>query len=82
MVHISSPQDFKEYIDLYIKSKSSDNNESGLTSNKAVIYDSDKTRWEVAFVVSDGQFQQVSFVNNICTTKGGTHVNYSNLYNI
>ena len=26
--------------------------------------------------MSDGQFQQVSFVNGICTVKGGTHVNY------
>jgi DNA topoisomerase-2 len=26
--------------------------------------------------LSDGQFQQVSFVNSICTTKGGQHVSY------
>ncbi|KAJ2789471.1 DNA topoisomerase 2, partial [Coemansia helicoidea] len=32
-------------------------------------------RWEVAFAVSDGQFRQVSFVNNINTLRGGTHVN-------
>lgn len=25
---------------------------------------------------TDGQFQQVSFVNSICTSKGGTHVDY------
>ena len=25
---------------------------------------------------SEGQFEQVSFVNSICTTKGGQHVNY------
>ena len=31
-------------------------------------------RWEVAVGVSDGQFRQVSFVNAICTTKGGRHV--------
>lgn len=33
-------------------------------------------RWEVCFTVSDGHFQQVSFVNSICTIKGGQHVNY------
>ena len=33
-------------------------------------------RWEIGFGVSDGTFQQVSFVNSICTIKGGTHVNY------
>ena len=50
----------------------------GLAPNKStIVYDTDKGRWEVAFAVSDGQFQQVSFVNSICTIKGGTHVNYS-----
>lgn len=33
-------------------------------------------RWEVGVGVSDGSFQQVSFVNSICTMKGGQHVNY------
>ncbi|KAI0225180.1 DNA topoisomerase 2 [Massospora cicadina] len=33
--------------------------------------------WEVSFVPSNsGQLQQVSFVNSILTSKGGTHVNY------
>lgn len=39
-----------------------------------VIYEKLNEFWEVAFAVSDGQFQQVSFVNSICTSKGGTHV--------
>lgn len=33
-------------------------------------------RWEVGVSVSDGTFQQVSFVNSINTSKGGEHVNY------
>jgi len=34
-------------------------------------------RWEVAVGLTDGSgFQQVSFVNAICTSRGGTHVNY------
>jgi DNA topoisomerase-2 len=31
-------------------------------------------RWEVGVSSSDGVFQQVSFVNAICTSKGGQHV--------
>lgn len=34
------------------------------------------SRWEICVTVSDGQFEQVSFVNSICTTKGGPHVKY------
>jgi DNA topoisomerase-2 len=33
-------------------------------------------RWEVGVGVSDGNFDQISFVNSISTTKGGEHVNY------
>ncbi|KAL5075948.1 hypothetical protein RYX36_014932, partial [Vicia faba] len=33
-------------------------------------------RWEICVSLSDGQFQQVSFVNSIATIKGGTHVDY------
>lgn len=35
----------------------------------------DNKRWEVIVSISEGQFQQVSFVNSICTIRGGTHVN-------
>ncbi|OVA19386.1 DNA topoisomerase II [Macleaya cordata] len=33
-------------------------------------------RWEICVSLSEGQFQQVSFVNGIATIKGGTHVDY------
>jgi len=33
-------------------------------------------RWEVGVAVSDGSFQQVSFVNSINTYKGGQHATY------
>lgn len=40
------------------------------------VFEKVNDRWEVCVTVSDsGQFQQVSFVNGICTMKGGTHVN-------
>jgi DNA topoisomerase-2 len=39
-----------------------------------LIYEVVNKRWEVAFALSDGQPQHVSFANSIATTKGGTHV--------
>ncbi|KAJ1971923.1 DNA topoisomerase 2, partial [Dimargaris verticillata] len=49
---------------------------SPVKSAPVIIYETVNSRWEVAFAVSEGQFQQVSFVNSICTTKGGTHVSH------
>ncbi|KJZ79767.1 DNA topoisomerase 2 [Hirsutella minnesotensis 3608] len=72
-------KDFKAYCDLYAKSIASDRSvEEGGTPTCTVEIDKDKShpRWEVGFTVSDGTFQQVSFVNSIATTSGGTHVNY------
>jgi DNA topoisomerase-2 len=43
-------------------------------SKPPLIYEVVNKRWEVAFALSDGQQQQVSFANSISTTKGGTHV--------
>ena len=41
------------------------------------IYSVSTPRWQVAIAPSeDGGFQHVSFVNGICTTKGGTHVDH------
>ncbi len=38
---------------------------------------SSSDRWQIAIAPSvEGGFQHVSFVNGICTTKGGTHVDY------
>ncbi|KAJ3203013.1 DNA topoisomerase 2 [Entophlyctis luteolus] len=66
-------KNFKEYIDLF-----GPGTEDGEMKKlgQTVIYERFSPRWEVAFTVSDGQFQQVSFVNGICTSKGGTHVNH------
>ncbi|KAM0750402.1 type II DNA topoisomerase [Meredithblackwellia eburnea MCA 4105] len=50
--------------------------EAAAAAKSTIIYEQFGERWEVAFAVSDGQFQQVSFCNAIATTKGGTHVTY------
>ncbi|XP_031273762.1 DNA topoisomerase 2 [Pistacia vera] len=52
---------FEEYVDLYPKSG-------------ARFHEKVNDRWEICVCVSEGQFQQVSFVNAISTIKGGTHV--------
>ncbi|KAJ3332095.1 DNA topoisomerase 2 [Blyttiomyces sp. JEL0837] len=64
-------KNFKEYVDLYLASPGEDG-----SKKPPVIYERITDRWEVAFTVSDGQFQQISFVNSICTSKGGTHVSH------
>lgn len=41
-----------------------------------IIHERAGERWEVCVCPSDGQFTQMSFVNAISTSKGGTHVSY------
>ena len=58
---------FQQYIDLYIGNK---------TETKR-IYEEANERWEYAISLSpNGEFNQVSFVNGIFTSKGGKHVEY------
>ena len=64
---------FNDYIDLYLKDRYYD--EANKIEFPKLVVPS-KERWEVAFSMADASFQQVSFVNGICTSKGGTHVNY------
>eukprot|EP00899_Mesostigma_viride_P024673 jgi/Mesvir1/5390/Mv15465-RA.1 len=67
---------FSEYVELFLKStdKSATAPEGTVTPPLPRIYERVNDRWEVAISMSDGQFQQVSFVNSINTVKGGTHV--------
>ncbi|KAI9171228.1 DNA topoisomerase 2 [Paramyrothecium foliicola] len=72
-------KDFKAYCDLYAKAIANERSaEEGGAPVCTVEIDKDKShpRWEIGFTVSDGSFRQVSFVNSIATTSGGTHVNY------
>lgn len=71
--------DFKRYCEMYAKAIARERSaEEGAEPAATVILEDNKghPRWEVAFAVSDGSFQQVSFVNSIATTSGGPHVNY------
>lgn len=55
---------FEQYVGLY----------KGL--EPPVAFERISDRWEIGVGISDGTFQQVSFVNSISTTKGGCHVAY------
>ncbi|EMD00619.1 hypothetical protein BAUCODRAFT_144266 [Baudoinia panamericana UAMH 10762] len=67
---------FKQYMEMYTKAIKSENLANGTESEQVILTDNPHERWEIGFAVSDGSFQQVSFVNSIATTSGGTHVNY------
>lgn len=60
-----SVNNFESYVGMYQTDEES-----------KVVFENINDRWEVGFACSDGKFDQVSFVNGICTTKGGQHVNY------
>jgi len=60
-------KNFQQYVDLYIGDK----------SESKRVYEQANDRWEYAVALSPThEFIQVSFVNGICTFKGGKHVDY------
>ncbi|KAF2178235.1 type II DNA topoisomerase [Zopfia rhizophila CBS 207.26] len=68
---------FAKYMEMYTKAISKEQGkDENQDKEKPVIITDKHERWEIGFAVSDGAFQQVSFVNSIATTSGGTHVNY------
>ncbi|KAF8604983.1 DNA topoisomerase II [Ceratobasidium sp. AG-I] len=71
-------KNFKQYVELYVtsaKENASGGAEEVAGPKPTIIFEEISPRWEVAFALSDGSFQQISFANSIATTKGGTHVN-------
>ncbi|KAK6933820.1 DNA topoisomerase, type IIA, domain A [Dillenia turbinata] len=62
---------FLDYVNLYLQTASK-NRPEPLPRIAEKVND----RWEICVSLSEGQFQQVSFVNGIATIKGGTHVDY------
>lgn len=69
-------RNFKKYMEMYMKAIRKERGEEGPMTKDEIVTCSPHPRWEIGFAVSDGSFQQVSFVNAIATTSGGTHVNY------
>jgi len=58
---------FEQYIDLYVGSK----------NDTKRIYEKANDRWEYAVCLAPKEeFQQLSFVNGIYTSKGGKHIEY------
>jgi len=72
-------RNFKKYMEMYVKGIKKERGEEDTTTSTdkiEIVTCNPDPRWEIGFAVSDGSFQQVSFVNSIATTSGGTHVNY------
>jgi DNA topoisomerase-2 len=62
-------KNFQQYIDLYIGDRG--------TTKRVYEKNDDNERWEYAVALSPThEFLHVSFVNGICTFKGGKHVDY------
>lgn len=61
-------KNFEKYTDLYIGPKDD--------RPRAMETCGSGDRWEVIATYSDGQFEQVSFVNGINTSRGGKHIDY------
>ncbi|KAG5654332.1 hypothetical protein H0H81_004286 [Sphagnurus paluster] len=72
-------KNFKQYVEMYLQSAQAEaieNSGGAAVAKPTIIYEQIGPRWEIAFAVSEGTFQFVSFANSISTTKGGTHVTY------
>ena len=57
--------DFKHYVQLYLNEE----------DKKQTLYEVGGERWSIAISLHH-EYKQVSFVNGICTSKGGKHVEY------
>ena len=64
-------RNFQDYISMFTNAIKDEDEEDAI-----IYYEQPNERWEIGMSLSESQFQQVSFVNSISTSKGGTHVNY------
>lgn len=70
-------RNFKSYVEMYVKAIKERNPEPEDDKKyQTIVHEVFNDKWEIAFAVSDGTFNQVSFVNSIATTTGGTHVKF------
>ncbi|GMH34212.1 hypothetical protein BSKO_02046 [Bryopsis sp. KO-2023] len=61
-------KNFQDYVDMYLGPKGPE---------KPRVYERVNDRWEVCVAPGDGdKMQQVAFVNAICTSRGGKHVDH------
>ena len=68
---------FQGYWPLYMPAEEKDSESLTGSGSKLRAYESPNERWEYAVTLSPcNEFRQVSFVNGICTFKGGRHVDY------
>jgi len=79
---------FKKYIELYYSNDETDEedepspmSDADSTNEKEykmeIIFEEPNDRWRVGVIyIPDNGFEQISFVNGICTYKGGIHVDY------
>ena len=58
-------KNFEKYCNLYLKDH-----------DEPIKYEKSNDRWEIGVTYSNNGFNQISFVNGICTLKGGKHVEY------
>lgn len=60
-------KDFESYVNLFI----------GTKTESPRVYEKINDRWEIVFAFNNSdKFSQVSFVNGVNTSEGGTHVDY------
>lgn len=64
-------QTFEDYVKMHGTIASEDDPQG---TESAIVYGKINDRWEVAVTKSSGSFDCVAFVNNVWTSKGGTHV--------
>lgn len=72
-------RNFKAYMEMYVKAiqeRMGPAQQEDGSNYTTLVHELVNSHWELGFAVSDGTFNQVSFVNSIATTSGGTHVKY------